>query len=321
MWETPFTKQVGIKYPIICGAMYPCSNPELVAAASDAGGIGIVQPLSMVFVHKHDYREGLHLIKGKTKNPIGVNILVEKSSQTYEKRMREYVKISLEEGVKFYITALGNPSWVIDMVRPHGGIVYHDVTTKKWADRAMKSGVDGLICVNNRAGGHAGTESPKDLFRDLSSYGVPLVCAGGIASSDGLKKALATGYAGIQMGTRFIATSECKVHRDYQDAIVKAKESDIVLTEKISGVPVSVIKTPYIERLGTKAGPIAKMMLKGRKTKHWMRLAYTLKSFWQLRAASQKGSSYKDYFQAGKSVEKIDRVMTVAQVIDDFVSS
>jgi nitronate monooxygenase len=121
-YETEFTKQVGIKYPIICGAMYPCSNPELVASVSEAGGIGIVQPLSMVFVHKHDFRKGLKLIKSLTKNPIGLNIITEKSSKVYEERMQQWLDISLEEGVRFFVTSLGNPKWVVDKVTRYGGM-------------------------------------------------------------------------------------------------------------------------------------------------------------------------------------------------------
>src|SRR3989338_11444968 len=103
-FETSFTKQAGIKYPIICGAMYPCSNPELVASVSEAGGIGIIQPLSMVFVHKHDFRKGLKFIKSLTKNPIGMNIITEKSAKIYQERMEKWLDISLEEGVRFFVT-------------------------------------------------------------------------------------------------------------------------------------------------------------------------------------------------------------------------
>src|SRR5687768_218495 len=86
--ETPLTRDARIEVPLLCGAMYPCSNPELVAAASAAGGLGIVQPISMTFVHRHDLREGLRLIRRLTDRPIGFNALVEKSSRVYEDRMR-----------------------------------------------------------------------------------------------------------------------------------------------------------------------------------------------------------------------------------------
>src|SRR3954471_13688711 len=96
-FETVLTRQLHIDLPIIGGAMYPCSNPELVAAVSEAGGIGIVQPLSMVYVYKQDFRAGLKLIRSLTSKPYGMNVLTEQSSKTYLKRMSNWVDIALEE--------------------------------------------------------------------------------------------------------------------------------------------------------------------------------------------------------------------------------
>ena len=319
--NTTFTKQVGIEFPIICGAMYPCSNPELVAAASEAGGIGIIQPLSMVFVHKHDFREGLKFIKSITKKPIGMNIITEKSSKIYEDRMRKWLDIALEEGVRFFVTSLGSPKWVVDKVTPLGGIVYHDVTEKKWADKALQGGAHGLICVNNRAGGHAGELGIEKLYTDLSSFNVPLICAGGVGDYKTYQQALNLGYAGVQLGTRFIATKECNAHLDYKNAIIKATAEDIVLTDKISGVPVSIIQTDYIKKIGTKANPLAKFLLRHHKTKHYMRMFYTLQSLWKLKKASVEGGSYKDYWQAGKSVDGCKEVLSVADVMKQLVTS
>lgn len=313
-----FTEQVGIDVPLICGAMYPCSNPELIATVSEAGGIGIIQPIAMRFVHGHDLKAGIRLIRQSTDKPIGFNAIVEKSSRVYEDRMRRWIETALEEGVRFFITALGNPRWVVDLAHGVGGTVYHDVTDLKWANKALDAGVDGLICVNNRAGGHAGAQSPEALFDDLSPLGVPLVCAGGVGQEEDFTRALKIGYAGVQMGTRFIATTECRAHDDYKQAIVGARSDDIVLTDKISGVPVSVIKTPYIEKVGTRAGPIARRLLRHPRAKHWMRMAYSLRSIWQLKQASLKGISYRDYFQAGKSVDGIKAVESAADVVRRF---
>src|SRR5690349_24304319 len=101
--------------------MYPCSNPELVAAVSDAGGIGVVQPISLTYVHGHDFREGLRYIRSLTSAPIGFNALIEQSSSTYRTRMEKWLTIAVEEGVRFFITSLGNPRWVVDLVGPAGG--------------------------------------------------------------------------------------------------------------------------------------------------------------------------------------------------------
>ncbi|MCA8924805.1 MAG: nitronate monooxygenase [Planctomycetes bacterium] len=320
--ETAFTRHVGIEVPLICGAMYPCSNPELVAAVSAAGGIGVVQPISLKYVHKHDLREGLRLIyRLSGGKPIGFNALVEKSSRIYEERMKQWVAIAIEEGVRFFVTALGNPSWVVEAVHAVGGVVYHDVTERRWAQKALDNGVDGLICVNARAGGHAGTESAAALYAELQDLGVPLVCAGGIGSPQDFRQALDLGYAACQLGTRFIATDECRSHQDYKDAIVRAAPEDIVLTDKISGVPVAVIKTPYIEKVGTRAGFFARRMLRHPKLKHYARMYYSLKSIWQLKRANLKGATYKDYWQAGKSVGGIDGIEPAGEVVRRFAAA
>jgi nitronate monooxygenase len=249
---------------------------------------------------------------------VGFNAIVEQSAKIYLDRMRRWVDVALEEGVRFFVTALGNPRWVVERVHAMGGVVYHDVTSRPWAHKALDGGVDGLICVNRRAGGHAGTSDPRPLYDALADLGVPLVCAGGVGDPAGFVEALAMGYAGVQLGTRFIATTECKAHPDYKAAIVRARASDIVLTERISGVPVAVIETEHIRKVGTKAGPIARRMLRHPKLKHYVRMFYSLQSLWQLKRASLRGSGYRDYFQAGQSVEGIHSVVPAGEVVESF---
>jgi nitronate monooxygenase len=319
--DTPLTRHAGITVPLICGAMYPCSNPELVAAVSDAGGIGIVQPISLTYVHGHDYREGLRLIRRLTPRPFGMNALIEQSSRTYQDRMRRWIDIALEEGVRFFITSLGNPRWVVDRVAGLGGVVYHDVTERKWAEKALAAGVQGLIAVNRRAGGHAGPKSAEELIAELADLSVPVVMAGGIGNEQGFVEALRMGYAGAQLGTRFIATTECRASEAYKRAIVAAEEEDIVLSERITGVPVAVIRTPYIDRMGLKAGPVARWMLRHRRTKHLMRTIYALRSLWQLKRASLDETGSQDYWQAGKSVASIESVEPAGAIVRRFAAA
>lgn len=319
--KTKLTEAADIEHPIVCGAMYPCSNPELVAAASEAGGIGIVQPVSLTYVHGYDFREGLRYIKSLTSKPIGMNALIESSSRAYEKRMEAWVDIAVEEGVRFFVTSLGKPRWVVDAVEPHGGVVYHDVTERKWALKGLESGAHGLIAVNSRAGGHAGPKTPAQLMDELGDLGVPMVCAGGIGTPAEFVEAMRLGYDGVQMGTRFIATTECTAAEPYKQAILDSDEEDIVLTERVTGVPLSVIATPYIERLGTKAGPIAKWMLRGRRRKRLMRTIYALWSGWRLKQSSYDESGKKDFWQAGKSVAGIHEIKPVAEVIGELVEA
>ncbi len=318
---TEFSRSLGIQYPIICGAMYPCSNPELVAAASEAGAIGIIQPLSLSYVHGHEFREGIQYIRSLTDKPVGVNFILETSSKRYVERTRQWVEIALEEGIQFFVTALGNPRWVVDTAKSSNIIIYHDVTEKKWAEKAFDGGVDGFICVNNRAGGHAGSHSAEKLFEDISTLGKPLICAGGVSQANDYQAMLKLGYSGIQMGTRFIASEECTAHDDYKQAILKATEEDIVLTDKISGVPVSIIRTPFIEKTGTRANVLSRWLLRSNRTKHWMRSFYTLQSIWKLKKAAMQGMNYKDYFQAGKSVSSIHKIITVKEIIEQITST
>ncbi|DAC61091.1 MAG: nitronate monooxygenase [Candidatus Thalassarchaeaceae archaeon] len=320
MINTRLTKDAGIRYPIICGAMYPCSNPELVSAASDGGGIAILQPVSLTMVHgfdkpnrKEGLRAGIRYIRTLTDKPIGFNALIEKGSEKYIRQMSEWIDIALEEGVLFYVTSLGKPDWVCEKVHAKGGVVYHDVTNRKWAEKGKECGVDGLICVNNRAGGHLGELSMEEMYVQLSDMGLPLICAGGVGSELELAKALKIGYDGVQMGTRFIATDECTTPQDYKDAIVKAKEEDITWTTKLTGVPISVINNSKLKK--NNSWPIRRLL--DSRFKHRIRVLITAISFWRMRAFSKgKGKSSKDLWSAGKSVETVNSIESATVVME-----
>lgn len=313
MIDTPFTRHARVEVPLVCGPMYPCSNPELVAAVSEAGGLGVVQPVSLTFVHKHEFRAGLRRIRTLTSKPIGMNALIEKSSGAYMERMRGWVDVALEEGVRFFVTSLGNPRWVVDKAHAVGGVVYHDVTEAKWAAKAVAGGVDGLIAVNRRAGGHAGARTAEELLEELRPFGLPVVAAGGIGDAAGFAAMLRLGYAGVQMGTRFIATPECTASEAYKRALVAAREDDVVLSERITGVPVAVLRTPYIERMGVHANAFEKWMLRGPRTKHWMRSWFTLQAALNLRRSAYDEKA--EFWQAGRSVAAIDGIVPAGDIV------
>ncbi len=298
--------------------MYPCSNPELVAAVSAAGGIGVVQPISLTFVHGYDFRNGLRKIKELTPNPIGLNLLIEQSSQSYLKKNWDWMQIALEEGVRFFISSLGNPKKFADEIHKHGGVIYHDVVNKKFAQVAVDAGVDGLVCVNNEAGGHLGTECAESLYMLLKDFGLPLICAGGIASHEQYKKALAIGYQGVQLGTRFIATTECTASDKYKNAIVNARSSDIVTSSKMSGAQVSFIKTKDVSGNPSLIDRIRIGLLQGKHTKKWARPLSGLLSFWEIKR-SYKETNSTELWQAGKSVEHIHSIKSVKDVVNEIV--
>ncbi len=319
--ETAFTRHTGVPVPLICGPMYPCSNPELVAAVSDAGGLGIVQPISLTYVHGYEFRAGLRRIRELTSKPIGFNALIEGNNKLYRERMTQWIDIALEEGVRFFLTSLGNPRWVCDRVHAAGGVVYHDVTERKWAQKGVDGGVDGLIAVNKLAGGHAGRLDPEALLAELAPFGLPVVSAGGVGDAQEFTRHLRMGYTAVQLGTRFIATPECKASDAYKQAIVDAAADDIVMTERLTGVPVAVINNPYIERLGTKAGWFARWMLRGRKRKHWMRTWYALQSVRRLKKSLMTAETGTDYWQAGKSVASIHAVKPAGEIVREFAAA
>ncbi|MBH09030.1 MAG: 2-nitropropane dioxygenase [Candidatus Marinimicrobia bacterium] len=309
-------KHAKVKFPIICGAMYPCSNPELVAAASEGGGIAILQPVSMTYVHGYDLREGIKYIRSLTDKPIGFNALIEKGSKKYIDRMSSWIDIALEEGIRFFVTSLGKPDWVCEKVHQLGGYVYHDVTNRYWAQKGQDCGVDGLICVNNRAGGHLGPDSMKNMFDALWDLELPLICAGGIGSEKELSLAMKIGYDGVQMGTRFIATIECNTPEDYKDAIVDSSEDDIVSTTRLTGVPVSVIKSNNYRE---KNSWLFRKLLNSR-FKHQARMILNLNSFIRLKYLSKNNNSKniqkkKLYYSAGKSVETVKSIESATTIM------
>ena len=205
------------KYPIIGGAMYPCSNPELVAAVSNAGGIGIVQPISLTYAYNYSFEDGIKKILALTNNkPVGINIIVKNATKHYQKTMEKWTEIAFNYGIRFFVTSLGDPKWLCDLLdnlaksSPVNDLassikkayVYHDVTNSFFAKKAIKAGVDGLIAVNNCAGGHAGKLSIVDLYNELSEFNVPIVAAGGVSDHNDYKNSFNLGYCAVQMGDK-----------------------------------------------------------------------------------------------------------------------
>jgi len=186
-----FLQDTGARIPIVCGPMYPGSNPELIAAASDAGGFGVVQPVALTSLYGHDFREGLQLIKKLTDRPFGVNFTIfGGANKKYHDQMKEWLEISIKEGVKFFLTSLGKPHTIVKIAKEHGIKVYHDVPNKKVALAMRDAGVDGLNCINWRGGGQTGIQSAEQFIEELHDIGIPLVCAGGIGNAVDFQKAL-----------------------------------------------------------------------------------------------------------------------------------
>ena len=312
-----FLMDSGAQTPIICGPMYPGSNPELIAAVSEHGGFGVVQPVTLTSLYGHDFRAGLQLIKTLTDKPFGVNFtLFGGANQKYHEQMQEWMQVSIEEGVKFFLTSLGKPDAVLKVAKEHGIAVYHDVPNKKVALAMRDCGVDGINCINWRGGGQTGVQSAEQFMEELHDIDIPMICAGGMGNANDVKQVLDMGYAGVQMGTRFLATKECKITDGYKQAIVDSTESDIVWTNKIAGNNSSVIKTDDIMKGGLTTGPIINYMLTQPKLKKYARMWLMSRGI-----KNYSKSAFSDdvkFWQAGKGLGNITSVKTVAEVMREF---
>ena len=312
-----FLSDTGAKKPVVCGPMYPGSNPELVAAVSDSGGFGVVQPVALTSLYGHDFREGLQLIKQLTAKPFGVNFTIfGGANKKYHEQMKKWMEISIEEGIKFFLTSLGKPDAVVKTAKEHGIKVYHDVPNKKVALAMRDSGVDGLNCINWRGGGQTGIQAAEQFMEELHDIDMPLICAGGIGNAKDFKQALKLGYAGVQLGTRFLATNECMITDSYKQAIVDSSEDDIVWTNKIAGNNSSVIKTDDIMRGGLQTGPVINYMLRKPSLKKYARMWLMSKGI-----RNYSKTAFSDdvkFWQAGKGLGNITSVESVADVMKKF---
>jgi nitronate monooxygenase len=189
----------------------------------------------------------------------------------------------------------------------------------KYAKKVEALGADALIAVTSEAGGHAGNKKPEELIPELiKECNIPVIGAGGVARGIDLKKMLDLGAAGVSAGTVFIASEECGVSNEYKQAIIQYGGKDVVLTENLSGTPLTVINTPYVQKAGTKAGWFTKLLLKNKKLKKWVKLFVAAKGMKSIEKAAFS-ATYKTFWVAGPGIEHIHSIRPVKQIIDDIV--
>ncbi|MFV3409398.1 NAD(P)H-dependent flavin oxidoreductase [Bdellovibrio bacteriovorus] len=312
--KTSFTDTMGIDYPIIAAPMFLVSNTDIVVEASEAGGIGTFPALNYRPIEQ--YAEALKNIKSRTKKPIGVNVIVNKSNT----RQNEDIKVALDHGVDMFITSLGSPKSVIQDAHKNGAKVFCDVTNLEHALKVQDMGADGVIAVGAGAGGHAGPISPLVLIPWLKTrLQIPIIAAGGIAHGSMISACLALGASGVSVGTRFIASREAQVDQSYKDAIVKSTPEDIVMTTRVSGTPAAVINTPYVQKMGTDL-PWAMKILKDYKlTKKYMVPLIHLMGMKSLEAAATK-PTWKTVWTAGQSVGLVEEILTVKEIYAKLIN-
>lgn len=312
--ETSFTKMMNIQYPIIGAPMFLVSNEDIVVAISEAGGLGTVPSLN--YRPPEAFHSALKNIKQRTTKPIGVNIIVNKSNQ----RAQSDLKMALDQGVELFITSLGSPKEVIQLAHQNNAKVICDVTNLEHALKVQEMGADGVIAVGTGAGGHAGPISPLVLVSWLQKkLQIPVIAAGGIANGATMAAMITLGASAVSIGTRFIASTEAQVNPEYKKAILNATPEDILMTTRVSGTPASVIRTPYIEKVGLDLP----FYLKFLKNKSWAKkYVVPLIHFLGSQSLEQAAQSptWKSVWSAGQSVGLIDDIKPCQQIIEDIVS-
>lgn len=312
-YKNAFTELLGCDYPIIAGPMFLVSDERLVTAVSENGAVGGMPSLNWRKID--DFRAAIQKVKQGTSKPFAVNIIVNKSNVRQEKDL----EVCAEEKVPLVITSLGNPKRTIQKMQSVGCKVFCDVTNLEYAKKVQDLGADGVIAVSAGAGGHAGPLSPLVFIPHLKkNIKIPVIAAGGIATGTQMAACLLLGASGVQIGTRFIASEEAKVDAAYKNAILKAEPEDIVLTQKISGTPASVIRTPYIEKMGLELNPLEKFLHHNQLTKKYTKMARSLWGAMLLQGAA-KSTSWKEVWSAGQGVGLIDDILPAKEIVQNLM--
>ncbi|WP_338606131.1 NAD(P)H-dependent flavin oxidoreductase [Desulfoferula mesophila] len=230
---------LGCRYPVIQGAMGVICNPEMVAAVSEAGGFGVLG--SAFQEDAEELRRQIKAVRALTDKPFGANLTVLNPHCT------EMAEVMMDMGLKAVTTSAGNPGPLIELLKPQGVKVLHVCPSVDKAVKAQAVGVDAVIAEGAESGGIQGVEAVGTLVlvpAVCDAVEVPVVAAGGVADSRGFRAALALGAQGVQVGTRFIASTECIAHQSYKAMICDSSETDTFLVRRTEKILVRVLPTP-----------------------------------------------------------------------------
>jgi nitronate monooxygenase len=308
------TEILKIDHPIIMAPMFLVSTPKMIIEALKSGITGAIP--AMNFRTTEALRTAIKEIKSASSSPFGINLIVNKSN-IY---LKEQLAVCCEEKIAFIITSLGSPKETIEIAHQHGVLVFCDVTDVNYAKKVESLGADAIIAVNNLAGGHAGTLSFDSLLPELiSNCSIPIISAGGIGNNSELNTILNFGVAGVSIGSIFIASEEAEVSEEYKNACVQYSDKDIVLSTKLSGTPCTVIKTPYVEKIGVHQNCVERFLNSNKRLKKWLKMFTFYKGMNLLKKAAFE-ATYKTVWCAGPSIKHIHSIRTIQQIVRDLVS-
>lgn len=307
---------LNIKYPIIQAPMFLVSNTAMVKEAMESGIAGCIPALN--YRTLDELREALNELKAAKVEggSFGFNLIVNKSNIKYKDQLR----VICEEGCDFIITSLGSPEETINQAHKAGIKVFCDVVDLKFAKKVQGLGADAAIAVNDQAGGHRGNMTPEALIKELKqNLTIPVISAGGVGCKADIDEMLGYGADGVSVGSPFIASIEANVTEEYKQACVDYGAKDIVMTERISGTPCTVINTPYVQKIGTKQTWLESVLNKNRKLKKWVKMIRFSIGMNATKNAATK-ATYKTVWVAGPSIEHTTAILSTKEIVAKLVS-
>lgn len=313
--QTALSTLLHIDFPIIMAPMFLVSNEAMVKAGMHSG-IAATFP-SLNYRKEGELEQLLDTLNAemqqlKAKGTYGINLIVQKTNPLYEK----HLKVCVEKKVPFYITSLGSPKQVIEQAKTYGAKVFCDVTNLEHAQKCYDLGCDGFIAVGQGAGGHAGPNTLQVLVTALNRRfpDKVVIAAGGIANGEGLLSVLTLGAAGASIGTRFIASTEATVSNEYKQAIVDSGMSDIVMTDRISGTPSTIINTPFAKKIGYHQNWLERLLSNNARTKKYFKMWVQISGMKKLEKSIHPGT-YNTLWIAGQSAELVHDIISCAKII------
>ena len=308
MFKTRITEMFGIEYPIIQGAMQWLSRAELVAAVSNAGGLGIIA--SLTFPTVKELRGEIRKTKSLTDKPFAVNITLLPTLRpvSYE----EYIDAAIEEGVSIIETAGQNPRQYMKQLRDGGVKVMHKVASVKAVKTAERIGVDAVTIVGFEEGGNPGMDDVTSLVLipiAVDAVKIPVIAGGGIGDARGFIAALALGAEGVLMGTRFMMSKECPLHPQIKQRLLQATEKDTLMIMRSINNPERVVKADF-------AQSILEMEEKGTSLEELLPMISGLRQ----KRALDKGDADEAMLPCGQVVGLINDIPSVKELISGIIN-
>ena len=297
--KTQITQLLGIQYPIFQGGMAWIAESTLAAAVSNAGGLGIIAGGSAPI----DYlREQIRRCKELTDKPFGVNIML------MSPNAEELAKLVIEEKVPVVTTGAGNPGKYMAAWKEAGVKVIPVVPSVALAVRMERAGADAVIAEGTESGGHIGENTTMCLVPQVvDAVEIPVIAAGGSADGRGVAASFMLGAQGVQVGTRFLAAQECQIHPTYKELVVKAKDTDSIVTGRYTGHPCRNVRTKFTKKLAS-----------GEKDGSLTPDEFEQLTLGSLRKAVQEGNLEEGSFLCGAIAGMIKEVKPAKEIIEEM---